>query len=103
MKIKNDHWLEIAEAYGTPDDLRTGRQREIAYLGLCHAIHKTTGMNGTVVHNFMASFFTKMEGYGAIVWPFFDPNDHDASNNGRCLFALLMWAIGEKEFARLVK
>ncbi len=36
MSRKTD-WLEIAEAYDTPEDEATDRQRDIAQMGLCFA------------------------------------------------------------------
>jgi len=94
MKLKSEHWLEMAEAFGTPFAERTERQKDITRNGLCYAVSR-----------FNYEFRKDVEtiGYKMGFWGFWPFDRGERSDEQRCLFALLMWAIGEEEFERLVE
>ena len=89
------HWLEIAEAYGTPARKRTQRQRELIG-GLCHSLEYATS------YNFNDSLeFSKLKNTVDIDCYWWPPTP--AYNQVRSDFALLMWALGNDGFEDLLE
>lgn len=86
-------WMAIAEAYATPRDERTNRQRDIAYEGLCNAADEMR------VHYKRISFIndTRYRNRSGFWWPL--DTKHDQY---RALSAMLIAHMGEEEF-RLLK
>jgi len=93
MRITEHDWRTVAEAFGTPPEQRTVKQKRMASCGLCGAVtfekqgHVNPGMPITVfVYRELGNHFGQEMGIKHVCWPF----NRDKSDEQRCLFALLM-------------
>ena len=92
-------WYEIAEAYGTPRGERTERQIRLTHTGLCSAL-TICGIDPYVVYK-----IRRISGELSAFWfPVFYSWDWlPIYDEYRCIFALFMAAMSEKDFKQLLE
>lgn len=100
MTARQALWMEIAEAFGTPNSEGTRKQRVMSRRGFCHALDimlPYTG-NGDKLYSKIEADIEKMGCFGSHWTPMGD--DVDAE---RCQFALFMAVISDKDYEEMVK
>ena len=94
-KQHRDGWMEIAEAYGTPEHKRGQSEIGLTATGLCFAVF---GVWGAIEASRLTSITDPLAACGwdrDYVWPI--PDDES-----RCLFACLMAAMTREEYEDFV-
>jgi hypothetical protein len=93
---RTEAWRHVAEAFGTPRELRSPEQREITILGLCYALVKVLG----IPHDEWSHVYAPMGNLGEYFgcdgtwWP-------KGADEERATFAALMAAMTQRERDRL--
>ena len=95
-KDRKKAFLWAAEAFGTPYNERTGRQKELTICGICFTIKELTESTG--MYFWAERFF----GVNVSWWP--ERSDFDwtpACDDERSLFCCLMATLSAKEFKEI--
>lgn len=106
-KDRKRAFLWAAEAFGTPEDLRTKRQKELTKTGFCRTISNLTGTEDTVdiedICTWSKKFFGKYEYWWQSRFTLGTLNNAwtPDCDKERSLFCYLMADLSDKEFEEL--
>ena len=98
MTKRQELWLEIAEAFGTPRNERTERQDRLTRHGLCWAISTSRGGSLDLVDDLVLFEPEYAKQYNYFWFP--KDEDHDAE---RSTFACLMAALSDEDYKELTQ
>jgi len=106
MTNRQELWLEIAEAFGTPRDERTKRQRDVADDGLCEALRQLDIPSDQVYllgprYSYSGYWYPRFKGESlSRACTDYAYLHHDAE---RSTFACLMAALSDEDYKELTQ